>query len=502
MSPLHLQPTFDAFEKLATEGNLVAVWAELSADFETPLSAYLKIREDGCGFLLESAEEKSHSGRYSFLGSAPRTWVVARGRQVTVTERGQKREIVVEGDALQELEKLMAQYQGVGQGPVPGFHGGAVGYLAYDMVRYFEPTLPEPPPDQLGLPDMVFMITDVVLVFDHRHRKFFVVANVHLDEHEGAEAAYEWGRQQIAAMMEKLAAGLNEKAPQSLPPVDNSVTLKADSNTTQAEYEAMVLRAQEYIGAGDIFQVVPSQRFEMPYSGTPTNLFRALRHVNPSPYMFCMELPDGFALVGASPEVHVKCVDGGIEIRPIAGTRPRGATEQEDMHNAIELLKDPKERAEHVMLVDLARNDVGRAAVYGTVHVDDLMVIERYSHVMHIVSNVSGRLRENCSAYDVMRATFPAGTVSGSPKVRAMEIISELEKSKRCAYAGALGYFGFDGNLDSCIALRTCVVKDGKAYVQAGAGVVEASVPFNEYQETVNKAQGMLRAVELASHLA
>ncbi|MEZ0386647.1 MAG: anthranilate synthase component I family protein, partial [Verrucomicrobium sp.] len=273
-------------------------------------------------------------------------------------------------------------------------------------------------------------------------------------------------------------------------------------NTTQAEYEAMVLAGKEYIKAGDIFQFVPSQRFETDYTGSPVDLYRALRHVNPSPYMFCLNFPDGFSLVGSSPEVHVKCINGKIEIRPIAGTRWRGATPAEDDALAEELLQDPKERAEHIMLVDLARNDVGRVSEFGSVRVNELMVIERYSHVMHIVSNVDGTLSADRNAYDVMRATFPAGTVSGSPKVRAMEIINEVEKSKRCAYAGAVGYFGFDGTLDSCIALRTCVLKDGKAYVQAGAGVVADSDPTYEYNETLSKARGLLRALEWAKDLS
>ncbi|MFN7563803.1 MAG: anthranilate synthase component I family protein, partial [Prosthecobacter sp.] len=384
---------------------------------------------------------------------------------------------------------------------LPVFHGGAVGYLAYDMVRFFEPTLPAPPKDELGLPDMVFMVTDTVLVFDHRTRRLSIIANVHTDEHANLEAAYEWAKAQILVVMSKLERPLAAKPLQAFAPLTKEQLPTPTGNTTREEYEGMVLKMKEYIAAGDIFQGVPSQRFETAYSGSTIDLFRALRHVNPSPYMFCMDFPQGFALVGSSPEVHVKCMDGRIDIRPIAGTRWRGKTQAEDDALADELLHDPKERAEHIMLVDLARNDVGRVAEYGSVRVSDLMVIERYSHVMHIVSNVDGRLRPDKSAYEVMRATFPAGTVSGSPKVRAMEIINECEKSKRCAYAGAVGYFGFDGNLDSCIALRTCVVKDGKAYVQAGAGVVADSDPAYEYRETVNKATGMLRAIEWAKQL-
>ncbi len=502
MPQLHLQPDFATFQTLAQKGNLVPVMAELAADYETPLSAFQKIHDGRCGFLLESAELTQHSGRYSLLGSSPRIIFTARGREIEIEERGNKRGFTCEGDPLAELEKLMKPFRPLEAQPLPVFHGGAVGYLAYDMVRFFEPTLPAPNKDELGLPDMVFMVTDTVLVFDHRTRRLSIVANVHTDEHPNLEAAYDWARQQIASVIEKLEKPLAAKPLQTFAPVSNEDLPTPVSNTTRDEYEAMVLKMKEYIAAGDIFQGVPSQRFETDYEGTTVDLFRALRHVNPSPYMFCIDFPQGFALVGSSPEVHVKCMNGRIDIRPIAGTRWRGKTTQEDDALAQDLLNDPKERAEHIMLVDLARNDVGRVADYGSVHVSDLMIIERYSHVMHIVSNVDGHLRDNKTAYDVMRATFPAGTVSGSPKVRAMEIINECEKSKRCAYAGAVGYFGFDGNLDSCIALRTCVVKDGKAYVQAGAGVVADSDPAYEYRETVNKATGMLRAIQWARQLA
>ncbi len=500
MSELHLQPDFTAFQQLSTEGNLVPVWAEIAADYETPLSAYQKIRDGDCSFLFESAELTQHSGRYSLLGSAPRALITACGGQIEINERGQKRVLEHGGDPLGVLEDLMKPYRPAASA-LPVFHGGAVGYLAYDMVRHFEPTLPPPPPDQLGLPDMVFFITDVVLIFDHRTRRLSIVANVHTDEHANTEAAYTWAREQIGAVIAKLRQPLAVTPLQILSPVEASQVPAARSNTTRGEYEDMVRRAKEYIAAGDIFQVVPSQRFETDYHGSAIDLFRALRHVNPSPYMFCLELPQGFSLVGSSPEVHVKCLNGSIEIRPIAGTRPRGKNAAEDDALAAELLADPKENAEHIMLVDLARNDVGRAAQYGTVSVDELRVIERYSHVMHIVSNVSGCLRPDRSAYDVMRATFPAGTVSGSPKVRAMEVINELEKSKRCAYAGAVGWFGFDGNLDSCIALRTCVLKDGMAYIQAGAGIVADSDPSAEHQETINKAAGILKAIEWARRL-
>jgi anthranilate synthase component 1 len=497
----HLHPTLEEFQKLATQGNLIPVWAELAADYDTPLSAYHKIREEGAGsFLFESAELTQHSGRYSLLGAAPSVVLTARDGVVTITERGGARQLE-SADALRDLETLMSRYRPVKPEGLPFFHGGAVGYLAYDMVRCFEPTLPPPPPDTLGVPDAVFFITDTVLVFDHRTRKISVIANAHLDDHPDAAAARAWAADRIESVIEKLRQPLSAAPMQALSPVAAADIPAPASNTTREEFHDMVLRAKEYIKAGDIFQVVPSQRFSTPYTGSPTDLYRALRHVNPSPYMFCLELPQGFSLVGSSPEVHVKCIDGGIEIRPIAGTRWRGRTPEEDQALADELLADPKERAEHIMLVDLARNDVGRAAQYGSVRVSELMIVERYSHVMHIVSNVVGKLRPDCSAYDVMRATFPAGTVSGSPKVRAMAIINELEKAKRCAYAGAVGYFGFDGNLDSCIALRTCVLKDGTAHVQAGAGVVADSDPEYEFRETVNKASGMLRAIQAARQL-
>lgn len=501
MPQLHLQPDFSTFQSLAEKGSLVPVVAELTADYETPLSAFQKIHDGRCAFLLESAELTQHSGRYSLLGSSPRIIFTARGKEIEIEERGQMRSFTTQTDPLTELEALMKPFRPHDSPALPVFHGGAVGYLAYDMVRFFEPTLPAPPKDELGLPDMVFMVTDTVLVFDHRTRRLSIIANVHTDEHANLEKAYEWAKAQILAVMSKLERPLAAKPLQAFAPITNEQLPTPSGNTTREEYEGMVLKMKEYIAAGDIFQGVPSQRFETAYSGSTIDLFRALRHVNPSPYMFCMDFPQGFALVGSSPEVHVKCMNGRIDIRPIAGTRWRGKTTAEDDALADELLHDPKERAEHIMLVDLARNDVGRVAEYGSVRVSDLMVIERYSHVMHIVSNVDGRLRPEKTAYDVMRATFPAGTVSGSPKVRAMEIINECEKSKRCAYAGAVGYFGFDGNLDSCIALRTCVVKDGKAYVQAGAGVVADSDPAYEYRETVNKATGMLRAIEWAKQL-
>lgn len=500
-----LSPSFEEFERLTEQGNLIPVWTELAADFETPISAFHKLNDnsDRPCFLLESAEKSDEIGRFSFLGCDPRLEIRSKGRKISVREAGEEEFDTYnlpkkKGDPMHELERIMGQFTPVEVEGLPVFSGGAVGYLSYDMVRFFEDTVPKPPSDQLQLPEMAFMITSSVIIFDHRFRKLQVVANICTDDYASPKKAYDAARKQIDQLVKKLSKA---KRFPSFSLMTEPGELKYKSNTTQEEYESMVDAAKEYIYAGDIFQVVPSQRFEMKFEGKPIDLYRSLRHVNPSPYMFCLQWGDEFALVGSSPEVHVQAIDGRIKIRPIAGTRWRGKTEEEDEALAEDLLSDPKERAEHLMLVDLARNDVGRVSEYGSVDVSERYIIEKYSHVMHIVSNVFGQLRDDQTAYDVMRATFPAGTVSGSPKVRAMQIINELEKSKRCAYSGAVGYFGFDGNHDSCIALRTVVLKNGKAYVQAGAGVVADSVPESEYNETVNKAKGMLRAIERARHL-
>ncbi len=473
------------------------VYTELAADFETPLSAYLKMRDSRNSFLLESAESTEKAGRWSIVGSDPRMVFEARDKEITVLTGGKRHTFVAEDDVLAALEREMKPYRAVSHGALPPFSGGMVGYLSYDAVRQFEPTLGPPPPDALGIPDALFMLADTLIVFDHRLRRLQVIANAFIDEFTSPEHAYTAARGRIAAMLEILARPVHVPPLNGLQKVDPGESI---SNTSRAEYEQMVRDGKELIAAGDIFQFVPSQRFETDFDRPTVDLYRALRLVNPSPYMFILEM-DGFALVGSSPEVHVRAINGRIDIRPIAGTRWRGKTPEEDDALAEELLADPKERAEHLMLVDLARNDVGRIAKHGKVQVDDFMTIERYSHVMHIVSNVSGELDPTHSAYDVLRATFPAGTVSGAPKIRAMQIINSLEKNKRCAYAGAVGYFGFDGSHDSCITLRTCLLKGGKAYVQAGAGVVADSDPAYEYEETVNKAKGMLRAIALAKTL-
>jgi anthranilate synthase component 1 len=484
------------FRELAKRGNLIPVYAELIADAETPVSAFHKL-DDGGGysFLFESVEKHDQAGRYSFIGIRPRLVFESHGTRIRITENGAVREFETARDPLYELETLMKRYRYV---PSPAladarFAGGAVGFLTYDIVRFFEPTVPPSPPDDLGMPESLFTITDTVLIFDHRTRRLRIVVNALVED--DVDGAFKRASDQINEIIERLSR------PTTLPmlPITAAPDLPTPTGNTKCEeFKKIVADGQEYIRAGDIFQFVPSQRFSTDYTGDPLTLYRALRFVNPSPYMFCMKFDGRFALVGSSPEVHVRAINGRIEIRPIAGTRKRGATPEEDEANAAELLDDPKERAEHLMLVDLARNDVGRASEFGSVKVTDFMTIERYSHVMHIVSNVEGRLRPDRTAYDVMRATFPAGTVSGSPKVRALQIINSCEKNKRGVYAGAVGYFGFDGNTDSCIALRTIVLKDGKAYVQAGAGIVADSTPEGEYQETVNKAMGMMSAIARA----
>jgi anthranilate synthase component I len=497
MTTLPLIPSRDEFRELAEHGNLIPVYTEFVADCETPIGVFEKIDNGVRSFLFESAESNDHVGRYSILGSDPLIYFEANGRRIRIEEHGFAREFDCPDDPLKELEDLMAQFKSVALPGLPPFTGGAVGYIGYDAVRFFEPTVGEPPVDQLQVPDMIFMITDTFIVFDHRFRRLKIFANARVGA-EGADGAYDEAERKIQAMVRKLETPSNSRLMNAAPA---AISLRPLSNTTRDEYFKMVNRAKEHIGAGDIFQMVPSQRFEARFEGNPLSLYRALRFINPSPYMFCVRLGEKLALVGSSPEVHVRLVKGKIEIRPIAGTRKRGKTKQEDEELAEQLLADPKECAEHLMLVDLARNDVGRISEFGSVTLTDFMTIERYSHVMHIVSNVVGRLKKDQTAYDVMRATFPAGTVSGAPKVRAMQLIYDFEKSKRGVYAGAVGYFGFDGQLDSCIALRTVLLKDGTAFVQAGGGVVADSQPEAEYQESVNKAMAVFRAIEQAEEI-
>lgn len=487
-------PSAEEFAAEATAYPVVPVWIELVADSETPLSVLSKLGSEESSFLLESAEQSDLVGRYSFVGSGARAVISSCGETITLTDRKGTRSWKAP-DPLKELETLMSGYRCAVHPQLPGFTGGAVGYLGYEAVRRFEPSVPAAPQDDLGVPEMLFMIADTVVAFDHKGRRIKVVACAFPGE-LGVEESRREALERISALLAKLALPL---AMHPFPAGADAECLPVSSNMTREAFEKAVEDAKEFIRAGDIFQIVLSQRFAIPYEGDPLHLYRALRFINPSPYMFCMRLPGGFSLVGSSPEVHVKVTDGNVQIRPIAGTRKRGATLEADEELSLELLEDAKERAEHLMLVDLARNDVGRISEFGSVSLTDFMKVERYSHVMHIVSNVVGKLSGNHSPLDVLRATFPAGTVSGSPKVRAMQIISTMEPTARGSYAGAVGYLGFNGELDSCIALRTVLLKEGIAYVQAGAGIVADSKAAAEFDETVNKAMGVIRALDLAT---
>jgi anthranilate synthase component I len=481
MSIVDLTPSREEFRALAQRGNLIPLFVDLVADVETPVSALAKIDNGTPCFLFESAEKNDESGRFSFIGFDP--LVLFRSDET-------------KSDPLAELQKLMARFQFVARPEIPHFAGGAVGYIGYDIVRFFEPTVPIHPRDDLKLPGMMFMIARMLLVFDHRFRKLRLVTLAKIDHDISADQAYDRAQHDLENAITRLAQ------PANLRPISSERIEKlpaAQSNTPRAEFESMVAEAKELIADGDIFQVVLSQRFETQFKGNALDLYRALRFGNPSPYMFYLKFADDFTALGSSPELHVRVREGLAEIRPIAGTRPRGKDATEDDRLATELMADPKERAEHVMLIDLGRNDLGRVAEFGSVKVTEQMSIERYSHVMHIVSHVTARLRKGQNAFDAVRATFPAGTVSGAPKIRAMQIIADLEKSRRGFYSGIVGYFGFDGSFDSCIALRSIVLKGDKAYLQAGAGIVADSDPAREFDETVNKAKAMLEAIGRAA---
>ena len=492
-------PSKETFLEKATQGNLVPVWREVIADHETAVSAYERVRtflrnrdQVAHSYLLESVEGGQKIGRDSFIGGTPRAVLRAYGRHVEVECAGEL-EAFEDVDPLDVLKSHMAQYTPVkDDGLASPFIGGAVGFLGYDMITEFEPRVPRIGQDDLGAPDMVFMVTDGLIIFDRVKHRLITLVHAHVEE--DPEKAYERAIEELDSLQVALQTPV-QSVSVSVP--DQVESLEPRSNTTREEFFDMVDRAKEYIRSGDVIQTVLSQRFEVDNEADSLDVYRALRAVNPSPYMFCLDMGES-AIVGTSPEIHVRCQDRRVEVRPIAGTRPRGGTTAEDVALEAELLADPKERAEHIMLVDLGRNDIGRVCDYHTVEVEDLMVIERYSHVMHIVSNVAGRLGDEHDIYDVMRASFPAGTVSGAPKVRAMEIIAELEKCKRGPYAGAVGYFGFDGNFDSAITIRTVILDKKKAYVQAGAGIVADSVPQCEYEETQNKARGMMKALALA----
>jgi anthranilate synthase component 1 len=471
-------PSKAEFLELAKHGNLIPVYREIVADAETPVSAYQKMQKSGGSFLLESVEGGEHIGRYSFLGSHPRK--VVRVDKADGT------------DPLLAVEKEMAQFKPVAVPGLPRFTGGAVGFLGYEYIHEIERSVPKPAGDDLHMPVLCFMITDTILIFDRVSQTMKVVANAHVDSKP--EVAYSSACARVDEIVHELQQPLTSRA---LDFRKDAPEIHVASNMTPERYADMIGKAKEYICAGDIIQVVLAQRFQAKIKASALDIYRALRSVNPSPYMFLLDF-GRFHLVGASPEVHVRCEEGNVEIRPIAGTRWRGKTPEEDARLEKELLADEKERAEHVMLVDLARNDIGRVCDFGSVRVPEFMVIEKYSHVMHIVSGVEGRLQPGRSSYDLMRATFPAGTVSGAPKIRAMQIISELEQTQRGSYAGAVGYFSFHGNVDSCITLRTALLKDGVAYVQAGGGIVADSDANYEFQETVNKSKAMIKAIALA----
>ncbi len=485
---LTLEPGTREFDRRAREGNLVPVSCEVVADLDTPISAYLRLRDLPQPFLLESVEGGEKVARYSFLGAQPRLTLRAFPTHVEVVEGGATRRSGQ--DPLEAARAILQQYRPAADPSLPRFYGGLVGWFGYDLVRTIE-HLPNRPPDDRGLPLCSLQLADAVMIFDHLRHRIRIVANAFVEE--GAERAYRGAQRRIEEWLDRLRRPLPEPA-ESGPPS----RLAVRSNMTREQYLAAVRRCKEYIFAGDAFQIVLSQRFAGDVGALdPFAVYRALRMINPSPFMFFLEGGEA-ALVGASPELLVRLEGDLVEMRPIAGTRRRGLTEDEDRQLAEEMLADEKERAEHVMLVDLTRNDIGRIARYGTVRVSELMAVERYSHVMHIVSSVQGRLAPGRDALDVLRAVFPHGTVSGAPKVRAMEILDELEPTARGPYAGAVGYVGFGGALDTCIGIRTLVIMHGTAYAQAGGGIVADSDPSAEYDETINKAKVLIRAIEAA----
>ncbi len=495
----HYQPTLEEIRSLATQGNLVAVHRDLPADLETPVSVYLKLRANhrGPSFLLESVEKGEQLGRYSFIGVHAPMSAVATGDTTVIGGAGGSILEVQHGDSLEVVKRLMAERRPVNLPGLPRFTGGVVGYFGYDLVRFME-RLPTTASRDLDVPDMILLFSDNLVVFDHVRHKITVIANMRMEG--DLRAAYA----DAVARIENIVADLRRPlVPPETKPCANGAQWR--SNFTQAQHEENVRRAKEYIAAGDIFQVVLSQRLSRETEADPFTIYRALRMLNPSPYMFFLDFSgvagvdgDPVRLIGSSPEMHVRLEDGIAYLHPIAGTRWRGRSPEEDAALAEELLADPKEQAEHVMLVDLGRNDLGRVCQYGTVTVPTMMAVERYSHVMHIVSDVRGRIQPDHDAFSLLRATFPAGTVSGAPKVRAMEIIEELEGTRRGPYAGAVGYIDYDGTMDTCITIRTITMKGKTCYLQAGGGIVADSDPTYEYNESLNKARALAVAVEQA----
>jgi anthranilate synthase component I len=487
------QPSFNDFCRLAKQGNLIPVYQELLMDLETPLSFFKRLERDRYSFLLESVEGSERWARYSFLGTRPHRIFKARGSQINLIENGKKKNWTSQAP-LKSLEELLAGYRPVPVPGVPPFFGGALGYVAYDAVAQLH-EIANDKKDPLGMPEIFFIFVQTLIAFDNLKHTIKVIDNVHFDGKSNLREAYN----QAQARIRKVIASLKKK-PRGVEPRDLSQanrTRKFRSNLSPGEFRQVVERTKEYIRAGDIIQAVLCQRLETETTTDPFEIYRALRFINPSPYMFYLELED-LRVIGSSPETMVRLTGDTIELRPIAGTRRRGTTPEEEKELEADLLADPKERAEHIMLVDLGRNDVGTVAEVGSVEVNELMAIERYSHVIHIVSNVRGKLARGKTAFDLFASAFPAGTVSGAPKIRAMQIISELEPQKRGLYAGAIGYFGYNGNLDTCIVIRTIVMKGKKVLIHAGAGIVADSNPEAEYQETLNKARAMLRAVDLA----
>lgn len=486
-------PDIDTFVKCAEQGNLIPVYREILADIDTPVTALVKLGSKSHIFLLESVEGGEKWGRYTFLGSDPRIIFSVNGEDVLIQDNGVIKSLKHQGDPLKYLKELLNVYRPVHIDGLPRFYGGAVGFLGYDMVRFFE-KLDAQPTDDLKTCDSIFMFTDTLIVFDNIRHTIKVVSCAFTDKGEDLKKIYDQTINKIDKIIHLLRMPVEVK--ERYGKVKNESSLH--SNMTPESFKNIVRRAKEYIVAGDIIQVVLSQRFHTENGIDPIDLYRALRYVNPSPYLFFLKFEDMF-LIGSSPEVMVRLEEGIAELRPIAGTRRRGKTEQEDRHLADELLEDPKERAEHVMLVDLGRNDLGRIARIGSVQVNQLMAVERYSHVMHLVTNIQAQLSEGKDCFDVLKATFPAGTLSGAPKVRAMEIIDELEPTRRGPYGGAVGYFSYTGNMDLCITIRTILVKNGKIFIQVGAGIVADSDPDMEYLETVNKGEGMMQAIRLAA---
>jgi anthranilate synthase component 1 len=490
---MRYRPSFEEFARLAEGVSLVPVYRQLIGDTLTPVNAFCKVEDDDWSFLFESVVGGERVGRYSFLGSGPFLRFEAFGKRVRIEDATGIRE-QDNAEPLRLLQEILAAYRAPQVPGLPRFCGGAVGYAGYDAVRYVE-RLPNPPPDDRGLPDLCFGLYDRMVIFDNITKTVAAVAHARVDRGD-LRAAYDEACRRVDGLVERL-----RNVPADLQTVDvapvGAVTLPYRSNFTPESFEAAVVKCKEYIKAGDAFQVVLSQRLQTEAKAKPFDIYRTLRVVNPSPFLFYLKARD-LCLVGSSPEIMVRVEGDRVTLRPLAGTRPRGRTEEEDARLAQELVADPKERAEHIMLVDLGRNDVGRVARYGTVELSDVMTVERYSHVMHLCSNVTGRLQPGKTALDALWACLPAGTLSGAPKVRAMEIIDELEPQRRGPYGGAVGYIDFCGNMDTCIALRTLVLRGQTAYLQAGAGIVYDSVPASEREETLDKARGLLRAMEMA----